>query len=93
MKVNIGEIRVKQKINIGEIRIGVKKLYAPTGNVENLTEELTEQDNLIAIQEVTIENIITALEGKSAGGGVDVSVEGNTLILSDANIEGGVLSI
>ena len=50
LKVNIGEIRIKQKINIGEIRIGVKKLYSQSGNVEDLKEELTEQDNLIETQ-------------------------------------------
>ena len=94
MKVNIGEIKVKQKINIGEIRIGVKKLYSSSGDVEDLNNELTEQDELITEQEVTIENIISALEGKSvSGGGISPKVEGNMLILSSVNIEGGVLSI
>lgn len=36
---------------------------------EDLSVELTEQDNLLNTQETTIEDIITALEGKSAGGG------------------------
>ena len=92
MRVNIGEIKVRRKINIGEIKIGVKKIYH--GLDEDLSTELTEQDNLLTEQEITIEDIITALEGKSAsGGGITPSVEGNTLILAGANIEGGVLSI
>ena len=64
------------------------------GVTEDLTKELTEQNNLITTQEITIENIITALENKVAGGGgIIPKVEGNTLILSGANVEGGVLSI
>ena len=34
LKVNIGEIRVKQKINIGEIKLGVKKVKPPLENLE-----------------------------------------------------------
>jgi hypothetical protein len=64
------------------------------GVTEDLTEELTEQNNLLSTQEITIENIISALEDKCAGGGgITPKVEGNTLILSGANVEGGVLSI
>jgi hypothetical protein len=64
------------------------------GIAEDLTNELIEQENLLTTQEITIENIITALEGKSAGGsGIVPKVEGNTLVLSGANIEGGVLNI
>lgn len=64
------------------------------GISEDLTKELTEQNNLIATQEITIESIISALENKVAGGGgIIPKVEGNTLILSGANVEGGVLSI
>jgi hypothetical protein len=61
---------------------------------EDLTKELTEQNNLITTQEITIENIISALEDKCVGGGgITPKVEGNTLILSGANVEGGVLSL
>lgn len=92
MRVNIGEIKVRRKINIGEIKIGVKNIYH--GLDEDLSTELTEQDNLLTEQEITIENIISALEGKSAGGsGITPIVEGTTLILAGANVEGGVLSI
>lgn len=91
MRINFGNVKLKKKINIGNFRLGVKIV----GDIaEDLTAELTEQDNLLSTQEITIENIITALEGKSAGGsGIVSSVEGNTLILSHANVEGGVLSI
>lgn len=91
MKINFGNVKLKKKINIGNFRLGVKII----GDVaEDLTAELKEQDNLLNTQEITIENIITALEGKSAGGsGITPIVEGNILILSHANIEGGVLSI
>jgi hypothetical protein len=66
---------------------------AVEGITENLTTELTEQEELLDTQEITIENIIIALEGKAVGGGIIPTVEGNTLILSHANVEGGVLSI
>ena len=38
------------------------------GKEEDLTNELTVQDNLITEQETTIEDIIEALQGKSSGG-------------------------
>lgn len=60
---------------------------------EDLTSELTEQDNLLTAQERKIEDIILELEDKSASGGISPIVEGNTLILSGGKIEGGVLSI
>ena len=41
---------------------------------EDLTSELTEQNTLIATQEATIDDIVSALQGKSAGGG-DTSLE------------------
>jgi hypothetical protein len=41
---------------------------------EDLTSELTEQNTLITTQETTIDDIVTALQGKSAGGG-DTSLE------------------
>lgn len=89
MSTNEFEIEFDIKPNEFEIEFNNAICY-----VEDLTAELTEQDQLITTQEVTIEDIITALEGKSAsGGGITSTVEGNTLILSHANIEGGVLSI
>lgn len=70
------------------------KVRAVEGISEDLAAELSEQDNLLTTQEVTIEDIIIALEGKSTGGGgITPKIEGNTLILSGANVEGGVLSI
>lgn len=59
---------------------------------EDLSNELTEQDTLLTEQETTIEDIILALENKSAGGTIP-KVEGNILILSSGNVKGGVLSI
>lgn len=41
---------------------------------EDLTSELTEQNTLITTQETTIDDIVSALQGKSAGGG-DTSLE------------------
>lgn len=41
---------------------------ANSGTTEDLSTELTEQDTLIATQETTIDNIISALEGKANGG-------------------------
>ena len=61
------------------------------GVAEDLTTELTEQDNLIKEQEVTIEDIANLLDEKVAN--VFPTVEENTLILSRGNVEGGVLSI
>lgn len=87
MELNIGEIIVGEELDIGNIELDVIG-----GIVEDLSTELREQDNLLTTQEITIENIISALEGKSVGG-ITPSVEGNTLILSGAKVEGGVLSI
>lgn len=67
------------------------------GGVEDLTEELTEQDNLLTVQETTIEDIINALENKSAGGGIDTSdatatsfdiARGKTAYVNGEKIEG-----
>ena len=81
MKINFGNVKLKKKINIGNFRLGVKIV----GDIaEDLTAELTEQDNLLNTQEITIENIISALEGKSAGsGGITPTVEGNTQMLRE----------
>lgn len=40
---------------------------------EDLSSELTTQDTLISTQETAIDNIISALEGKAAGGGITPS--------------------
>jgi hypothetical protein len=63
------------------------------GIIEDLSVELTEQDNLLSEQEITIEDIIEALEGKSSVENITPKVEGNVLILSSGNVEGGVLNI
>jgi hypothetical protein len=90
--MSINEFEIEFDIKPNEFEIELEKVVG--GISEDLTEELTEQNNLLTTQENAIENIITALEGKSAGSsGIVPSVEGNTLILSHANVEGGVLSI
>ena len=45
------------------------------GTSEDLSIELTTQNNLITTQETTIDNIISALQGKTAGGGSDANIE------------------
>ena len=56
------------------------KVKGTEGLVEDLNVELTEQDNLITNQETKIEDIINALEGKSAGiipeGTLDITENG-----------------
>lgn len=42
---------------------------------EDLTSELTEQNTLITTQETTIDDIASALQGKSAGGGGSTEIE------------------
>ena len=34
MKINIGNIQIKNKINIGDIKLGIKKVYPPLENLE-----------------------------------------------------------
>ena len=50
------------------------------GGTEDLSSELTTQNNLITTQEATIDSIISALQGKASGGG---SVETCTVTFTD----------
>ena len=62
---------------------------------EDLDDVLNEQNNLITEQEITIADIIEALENKSAGGAevATPKVEDNTLKFIIGKVEGGVLSL
>ena len=66
------------------------------GTTEDLTDELTEQNNLITIQKNALIEAFTKLQGKAAGGSggnVLPTIEENTLVFSTGIVEGGVLSI
>ncbi len=126
MKINIGNIKIKNKINIGNIKLSVKKVYPELEDIEitpsttdkvyksekyygynevlvkgvegakeDLTAELTEQDNLITIQKGSLLEAIQKLQGKAGGsdGNVLPIVEGNTLIFTNGIVEGGVLKL
>lgn len=60
-----GEEQIFKSEKYGYDTVTVK---ATEGIIEDLTNELTEQDNLLTEQETTIEDIIGALQNKSAGG-------------------------
>lgn len=63
---------------------------------EDLITELTEQDNLLTTQKVSLEDVKRALQGKiggSGGGSVLPKVEESTLIFATGKAEGGVLSL
>lgn len=116
LKVNIGEIKVKQKINIGEIKLGIKKVNPPLENLE-ITPSGVEQNfkseeyygydeikvkavasGILQVTPLEEEQQITGLFGivkvdKIPNEYVVPKVENNLLILSRAEIEGGVLSI
>jgi hypothetical protein len=49
--------------------LGLNNIEVTLDAIEDLSSELIEQDSLLITQETTIDNIITALEGKSVGGG------------------------
>lgn len=67
MSIEEFEIEFDIKPNEFEIEFNdIQEIYLE----ENLSEELTEQDNQLTIQETTIEDIILALENKSSGGGI-----------------------
>lgn len=60
------------RLNISNIDLDTifKKIHElPKHTDENLTDRLTEQDALLATQETTIDDIIIALQGKSASDG------------------------
>ena len=78
-------------INASKFDEEIKNL--PSGGAEDLTVELTEQDNLIATQEVTIEDIEKALNEKVAGGKIIFEVEDKTLVMFVGKTEGGVLTV
>lgn len=63
------------------------------GAKEDLDEVLNEQNNLITEQEVTIEDIIEAIDKKMMDEEVIFKVENQTLILSKGVVEGGALSL
>lgn len=52
------------------------------GTSEDLSSELTTQNNLITTQETTIDNIISALQGKASGGGSGTNIETCDVTLS-----------
>ena len=65
---------------------------AVEGIAEDLTEELTEQDALLSTQEVTIDNIVEALESKSGSGiienlSVKLTEQDNLLTTQEITIE------
>lgn len=66
------------------------------GATEDLTVELTEQDNLITNQKNALVEAFSKLQGKAFGGGtgnVLPTIEGNTLVFTSGTVDGGVLSI
>lgn len=82
----------ENNIDLNTILNKVKELSINQG--EDLITELTEQDNLLTTQKISLEDVKRALQNKIGGsGGISPTVEGNTLILSSGKIEGGVLSV
>lgn len=53
---------------VNEMANAIENISASGGATENLSSELSTQNSLITTQEATIDNIITALEGKASGG-------------------------
>lgn len=98
-RIQNAKASIKKAIENKGVEVGNGKIDTYANKIEEITvsedlsAELTEQNDLLSTQEITIDNIVTALEGKCAGGGITSKVEGNTLILSSGTIEGGVLSI
>lgn len=99
-RIQNAKASIKKAIENKGVEVGNGKIDTYANKIEEITvsedlsAELTEQNDLLSTQEITIDNIVTALEGKCAGGGgITPKVEGNTLILSSGTIEGGVLSI
>ena len=77
------------------IKSGVS-IFGVTGTMsgsEDLSSELTTQNNLITTQETTIDNIISALQGKASGGsGGGLQKETITLNLSITNDGGAAMT-
>lgn len=60
---------------------------------EDLTSELTEQNTLITTQETTIDDIVSALQGKSAGSGGDAELEASFLSSIDGTLGANVTKL
>ena len=57
---------ISYKVN--EMANAIENISTSGGAAEDLSNELSTQNSLITTQETTIDNIITALEGKASGG-------------------------
>ncbi len=69
---------ISYKVN--EMANAIENISTSAGAAEDLSSELSTQNSLITTQETTIDNIITALEGKASGG------SGGSKLLSGGNL-------
>ena len=79
--VNAVTSAIDSDIKASNIRVGTN-ILGVTGTLEekeDLSTELTEQSSLLTTQGVTIEDIKTALQGKTAGGGEEVVLQEKTV--------------
>jgi hypothetical protein len=85
---------ILEEENYYELEIILEEEIISGSIAEDLTTELANQNALITEQEITIEEIVEVLQGKTAGGEkIILEVENKTLIISKAKVEGGVLSL
>ena len=74
---------------VDEMANAIDNISTSGGTAEDLSSELSAQNTLITTQETTIDNIISALEGKASGGGGELQYVTGTKNLNYTESDSG----